>query len=157
MTRLRIGLVSAFSLVLLSTPAASAPAKDLETLAKRIEGQLMAPCCMMGTVSDHYSPVAERMRVEIRSMLAEGRTEEQILDFYVARHGEQILALPRRRGFNLLAYALPLLVFAGGSALLLLMIRRWRLAAPAEAPAAAPPPLDPADAERLRRELAARD
>ena len=79
---------------------------------------------------------------------------QQVLDHYVAQYGERILASPRARGFNLLAYILPWFVFAAAGTLLVLLLRRWRrggIEAKAEIrPAAAV--IDPY-AERIEKEL----
>ena len=66
--------------------ATGAVSQDLEEQARIIGGKLMAPCCWAEPVSQHLSPVAEEMRGQIREMLAAGRSEQEILDFYVARY-----------------------------------------------------------------------
>jgi cytochrome c-type biogenesis protein CcmH/NrfF len=78
-----------------------------EVLAKQLEGKLIAPCCFSQTVADHYSDAAAHIKQQIRQFLAQGHTEEQILDSYVRVYGERILSEPRARGFNLLAYLAP--------------------------------------------------
>lgn len=99
---------------------------ELETVARRIEGQLIAPCCFAQTVANHYSDVAEQIKKQIRRRLAQGVTEEQLLNEYVRVYGERILAEPQARGFNLLAYLLPPLAIAGGLGSVCLFLRQWR-------------------------------
>jgi cytochrome c-type biogenesis protein CcmH len=130
-------------------------AADLERQAKKIEGMLMAPCCGANPVAQHYSPGAEQMRVEIRQMLSEGRSQQEILDFYVARHGEQILAAPPARGFNLVAYLLPGAGLLTLAVVLLLWMRRVAGRSVAEAPRADYPEPDPRYVERLERQMRA--
>jgi cytochrome c-type biogenesis protein CcmH/NrfF len=103
---------------------------QLETLAKQIEGQLIAPCCFAQTVADHYSDVAENIKRQIRQLLAQGVTEAQILNEYVRIYGERILAAPRAQGFNLLAYLLPPFSVLVGVASVGIMLDRWRRTAP---------------------------
>jgi cytochrome c-type biogenesis protein CcmH len=131
--------------------SAALATEDIETRAKRLEGRLMSPCCMSNTVAVHESVASTRMRAEIRTMLAEGRNEQEILDFYVERHGEQILAMPRAKGFSLTAYLFPLVFFVAAGAGLAVVFRRWRKTDRPEEPAA-PAPTGPY-AERLQREL----
>ncbi len=127
---------------------------DVEASAQAIEGKLMAPCCMANPVSEHFSPAADRMRTEIRTMLTQGKSEGEILDFFVDRHGLQILAMPPARGFNLLAYLIPFLVAIAGVGLLFVAMRRWRRAAgPLPIRTDADADIAPDDRERLRREL----
>ncbi len=127
-------------------------ALDVETTARKLENELMTPCCMTNTLAEHYSGPASAMKAEIRRMLAEGKTAQDVLDFYVAKHGNQILAVPPARGFNLTVYLVPLGMLAIGAVALTLVARRWR-ARGTEADPTDEVPLDPAYAERVKREL----
>jgi cytochrome c-type biogenesis protein CcmH/NrfF len=113
-------------------------ALDREATAKRIEDELIAPCCFAQTVAHHYSDVAERIKQHIRHLLAQGATEQQILDAYVRVYGERILAEPLARGFNWLAYVLPPLAVVAGAGSVLLWLTRWRGAV---SPSVTPAPL----------------
>ncbi|HOQ61670.1 MAG TPA: cytochrome c-type biogenesis protein CcmH, partial [Vicinamibacterales bacterium] len=78
--------------------AAAVPVDERE--AKRIEALLIAPCCWSQQVSVHQGPVVDEIRQDIRRLLGEGKTRQQILDVYVARYGDRILAEPPARGFS---------------------------------------------------------
>lgn len=97
-----------------------------EVLAKQLEGKLIAPCCFSQTVADHYSDAAAHIKQQIRQFLAQGHTEDQILDSYVRVYGERILSEPRARGFNLLAYLAPPLALVAGVGGMFFMLTRWR-------------------------------
>jgi cytochrome c-type biogenesis protein CcmH len=99
--------------------------QTLEEKAREIEGKLMAPCCWSSPVSQHYSQAAEDIRRGVRGMLASGKSEQEILDYYVSVYGERILASPRPRGFNLLAWVLPAIFFIAGVLFLAFLLRRW--------------------------------
>lgn len=148
-------------LLLLAGWIGAASAADAEQRAKEIEGKLMSPCCMSGTVADHGSAIAYEMKDEIRAMLLDGQTEREILDHYVAQYGPQILSMPRAQGFNLTAYLLPVLLFLLGAAAVVLALRRWQSReqpAPAAETGAAPAaPLDPEYLARLQSELSKLD
>ena len=148
-----VALAVLCTLLFLASPAAAAT--DLESRARDIDNKLMAPCCGANTVREHDSGPAMKMRAEIRQMLADGKSEREILDHFVTQHGEKILAMPDAHGFNLLAYLLPVgfLFFGGG--FLFLALRRWRKQAPAPKVAGDGPvqELDPAYLERLRNEV----
>jgi len=128
---------------------------DIESRARAIEGKLMAPCCMANTVAEHYSPIAEEMRLEIREKLRQGQTSEQILAFYAEKHGDLVLAMPAAEGFNLVAWLVPMFFLIVGPAVVYLVLRSWRAqhkTVPVKSePAAA---IDPKYAERLRQSLA---
>jgi len=127
----------------------------LETAAKQIEGKLIAPCCWSQPVSQHYSEAADKIRVEIRELLAAGKTEQEILDYYASTYGERILASPQARGFNLLVYILPWVALLAGAAIVIAFLRRQRSPTPpvrqeTEVPS---PAIDQTYTTRLEQEL----
>jgi len=134
---------------LLLTDAQEARAQDLE-------GRLKCPVCRVQSVRESTSFMALEMRAKIRELIAAGRSDGEVLQFFVDRYGDYILLEPRKRGFGLAAYALPLLAVLAGVVLLLLGARRGRQRASAarettSSPAASA--LSPADRERVEEEL----
>ncbi len=113
-------------LLLVAPLAAAQPAADpaLEREARQIESMVIAPCCFSQQVSVHQSPAADEMKKEIRLMLAAGQTRQQILEAFVAQHGEQILAEPPARGFTRTLYVLPVALFVLSAAVLAVLIKR---------------------------------
>ena len=97
-----------------------------EQIAALVEEQLIAPCCWRAPLSQHYSGTAERMKEDLRQMLANGRTQEEILDHYKAMYGERILSSPPNAGFNRLAYLFTPLMFLVGAGVIFITLRRWR-------------------------------
>ena len=108
------------------TPADNALTAEQEATARRVEEQLMAPCCFGSTVATHHSPAADAIRNDVRSLVAQGKNEQEILDLYLDRYGERILAQPVARGFNLLAYWMPVAGWLCGTAVVVLWLRRRR-------------------------------
>jgi len=138
--------------------ALAAPQLDaaLEQQARRIETEVIAPCCWSQQVSVHQSPAAEEMRVRIRAMLQEGQSEPEILDAFVAEYGERILAVPRARGYTLSLYVLPVVLLVASALLLGVVVKRMAGRAVAARPAGGASPGDAADAayrDRLTDEL----
>jgi len=133
---------------------AAADPQALEREAKQLEAKLMAPCCWAQQVSLHQSPAADEIKQTIRTLLAEGKTSEQILDFYVEQYGDRILAEPPARGFSRLIYVAPWVFLVASVGLVIVVIRRLRAVSPAPARterAAASPSEDEAD--RIDEEL----
>lgn len=62
---------------------------------ERIESAVLAPCCYGEAVSHHQSEIALKMRLEIAKWVAEGRTDQEILDAYVQQYGRKVLVDPR--------------------------------------------------------------
>jgi len=128
----------------LATPILTA---EQQATARRVEEKLMAPCCFGSTVATHHSPAADAIRDDVRSLAAQGRSEQEILDQYLDRYGERILALPVARGFNLLAYWMPAIGCVCGTALVVAWLLRRRETVPAHGRF----PARPDDSEEAKR------
>jgi cytochrome c-type biogenesis protein CcmH len=142
--------VMLLSLTLVPTAVAS---ESQPTLAE-IESEVVCPTCHT-TLDQSSSAVADRMRTFIRARIAAGDTKSEIKRKLVADFGEQVLASPPKRGFNLLAWVLPpVLVVAAGVILAVLAVRWSRRRDPTPVDeAAADPVLD----RRIDDELARLD
>ncbi len=68
----------------------------------------------------------DQMRAEIDRRLARGQDLETILAFFVGRFGEEILTVPPRRGFNLVAWAAPFVMLLIGLVTATILVRRWK-------------------------------
>ena len=99
---------------------------------QRLTNQLIAPCCWREPIAIHRSTEAQQMSEEIASLLANGRTEDQIRAMYVARYGARILADPPGVTGRWL-YAAPVVLFF--SVLLLAVRRLHSLVAQGHSPA----------------------
>jgi cytochrome c-type biogenesis protein CcmH len=122
-------------LTLVLAGAALAAAPDAQ---RRIEERFIAPCCWSENVAVHRSEVAAEMRTEIAKMLAEGKTEDQIVARFVAQYGERVLIVPRGPSTVWLAI-IPWVALALGLLILAWFIRRRRAAEPAQAARSLPP------------------
>jgi len=88
----------------------------------RLTNQLIAPCCWREPIAIHRSAEALQMTEEVARLLADGRSEDEIREMYVARYGARILADPSGVTGHWL-YAAPVVLFFS---LLLLAVRRLR-------------------------------
>jgi cytochrome c-type biogenesis protein CcmH len=117
-------------------------------------------CLECGTpLNVSTSAVADQQRTFIAELIAEGRTKEEVKAALVAEYGPRVLGEPEDEGFGLAAWLTPILLGAGGLALVVLTARRWRRvpSAPDRDAGAAGDGLAPDDARRLDAELAAFD
>lgn len=66
-------------------------------------------CLVCGTTLElaENAPQAERVREQIRGLIAEGLTKDEIKDELVAEYGENVLSTPDTKGFDLTAWVLP--------------------------------------------------
>jgi cytochrome c-type biogenesis protein CcmH len=121
----------AVSLVALAafTFAVPALAGEERPTLRELEAEVMCPTCNT-VLESSDAPVAERMRVFIRSRISAGDSKGEIKDRLVAQFGEAVLASPRRRGLGLVAWLAPAaaLVLGGG-----VLAWRGRRTGPADA------------------------
>ena len=61
---------------------------------ERLTHELIAPCCWREPIAIHRSQEALQMLDEVEKLVADGRSEEEIKNIYVARYGPRILADP---------------------------------------------------------------
>jgi cytochrome c-type biogenesis protein CcmH len=118
--------------------AAGTDKQAAQTREREIEDSLIAPCCWSQPVSQHYSEVAEQIRNEVHSMVVSGKSRDEILDYYVSKYGERILASPRARGFNSLVYILPWAALILGAWVVVILLKKLRRPTPAAASQPAP-------------------
>ena len=65
-----------------------------------------------------------QMREVIEIKLAEGEDAASIRDYFLEQYGPQVLGEPPRRGFNWLAWILPVVAVAGGGVFLWLRLQQ---------------------------------
>ena len=123
---------------------------EQEDRARILEGQLRCPVCRSQSIRQSRSFMADDMRRRTRQLIAEGKSDEEIRQYFVDRYSTWVLLTPPRRGFNLAAYLLPALVVLVGAGGLVFASRRWKRIPAADA--TAPPPPSP-HLTRLEREL----
>lgn len=111
-----------------------------------IAGKLRCAVCQNQPVSESHSGLATDMRQIIREQLAQGRTEQEIIDYFVDRYGDYVLLKPRTEGIGLPLWLLPpvLLVLIG---LFAWVVMRQRAQQDTQSPAG----LSDEDRERIRR------
>ena len=120
--------------------------------------------CMCGTcgrkrIGECTCSMAAEMRQEVARLVAEGRSREQIYEYYIAKYGSQEpLASPIDEGFNRLAWFVPYLAGGTGALAIAFVAFRWsrrESAREAERAAAAAEPerQDPDLTRRLDDEL----
>ena len=138
--------------VLALAVAAPAAASERHPSLAELEGEVMCPTCHT-TLDESNSAVAQQIKAFIRVRIAEGKTKSQIESELVDNFGPSILAAPPKRGWDLLAWALPL----GGLGLgaIVLGILAWRWTRDRDRPASGGGgELDPELERRLDAELA---
>src|SRR5215475_5494376 len=67
---------------------------QLETRARTISQNLRCVVCQNQSIDDSDAPLAHDLRILLRDRLASGDTDEQAVEFIVARYGNFVLLKP---------------------------------------------------------------
>ena len=90
-------------------------------LATDIKRSIISPCCWAGTVYDlDHNPEMEEL---INQFISQGKTKQEILEYYIGLYGERILAVPIAEGFNIMVWVTPILAGMIGITFLFFFLR----------------------------------
>jgi cytochrome c-type biogenesis protein CcmH len=120
-----------FAVALLAAPAVHAVQPDeimsdpgKEARARDLSRELRCMVCQNQSIDDSEAPLARDLRLLVRERIAAGDSDNQVMEFLVARYGQFVLLKPRFERETLLLWLLPPLVLAGGGLALWLQARR---------------------------------
>ncbi len=108
----------------------------VEKRLKDLGEELRCLVCQNQTIADSNAPLALDLRNEIRHMIKQGQSDDQIRAYLVQRYGDFVLYKPPLKGITLLLWIGPFALLAAGIAVWLAIMRRQRQE---PAPAASPP------------------
>ena len=101
--------------------------------------QSAAKCYHVGGSYSGPCDTAKQEIKEIDAQIAQGKSDDQILQAMIAEYGPLAYVEPPKSGFGLLAWLMPILYLLVGTALVIVVMKRWRKrpASVTTAPAAA--------------------
>ncbi len=82
--------------------------------------QILLECNHVGCAT------SEQMRQELKLALDQGDSDDAILAGFVAKYGPAVLAAPTTKGFNRVAWVMPVVVFIAALTAVVLVIRAWK-------------------------------
>jgi cytochrome c-type biogenesis protein CcmH len=117
--RILAGLVAVIWIAGLSAACAVQPDEIMadpikESRARDLSRELRCMVCQNQSIDDSEAPLARDLRLLVRERIAAGDSDEQVIDFLVARYGEFVLLKPRLNSHTWLLWLLPPLALAGG-------------------------------------------
>jgi len=126
--------------------AAADPAERLadpakEARAREIFRQVRCLVCQNESIDDSQAELAADLRKLVRDQIAAGRSDSEVRAYLVSRYGEFVLLKPAVSWGNAALWGAPVVVVAGGVALMLAQLRRRR----------PEPELTPEEDDRLSR------
>ena len=93
---------------------------------RELTKELRCPKCQNQDIADSNAPIATDLRREIYRMLGEGKDNQQILDFMVARYGDFVLYKPALTSKTAVLWYGPLALLVGGLVVIGVIVGRRR-------------------------------
>jgi cytochrome c-type biogenesis protein CcmH len=124
----------------ISDPAEALPDPKQEARAVEIGQQLRCLVCQNESIEDSGADLARDLRKIVRTQVSEGKSDQEVIAWLVARYGDFVRLRPPIRWDTALLWASPLVALLAGAAAFIAARRR---------PPASPAPLDAAEQKRL--------
>ena len=102
----------------------------LEARARALSRELRCMVCQNESIDDSEAPLAHDLRVLVRERLKAGDTDQQVLDFLVARYGEFVLLRPPLSWHTVVLWGLPPAALLIGGLIIVVDLRRRRKIVP---------------------------
>jgi len=115
----------------------------LEARVQALGKGLRCAVCQGLSITDSPSSMARAQLEKVRELVAEGKTDEEVRDYFIARYGEWVLLDPPAHGANWIVWLGPLALIGLGGFVIYRQIR----SGPEETPAPAADPTGAATAE----------
>lgn len=118
MRRLALALVAL--LMLAPLPAGAVNPDEMlknpeqEARARRISAELRCLQCQNQSIDDSDAPFSREIRVLLREKITVGKSDDEILDFLVARYGQYVLLKPQFNAVTAVLWLGPFALVAGG-------------------------------------------
>ena len=91
-----------------TTEAALAADPVAEKRLQKLSEELRCLVCQNQTIADSNAELAQDLRREVRTMIKDGKTDKEIVDFMVVRYGDFVLYRPPVKGITLLLWGGPI-------------------------------------------------
>ncbi len=97
---------------------------EIEKRMVAISEELRCLVCQNESLAGSHAELAQDLRREIRKMIAEGKSDKEILDFMVGRYGDFVRYSPPVKPSTWLLWGGPFLLLVGGIGGLVVFLRR---------------------------------
>ena len=105
-----------------------------EARFRALSAELRCVMCQNQSLADSNAQIAHDLRVQVLTLMREGKTDGEIKDYLVARYSDFVLYSPPVRPSTWLLWFGPALILLGGAAVLVMVVRKRAGSAPAAPP-----------------------
>lgn len=102
----------------------------LEARARALSKELRCVVCQNQDIDSSNAGVARDLRLIVRERLVAGDTDEEVLDFVVARYGDYVLFRPPLKPLTYVLWYGPFVLLLFGGGIVIAALRARRLAEP---------------------------
>ncbi|WP_374603975.1 cytochrome c-type biogenesis protein [Arenimonas sp.] len=102
-----------------------------EARFRDLSAELRCVMCQNQSLADSNAEIAHDLRLQVLELMREGKTDDQIKDYLVARYSEFVLYNPPVRPATWLLWFGPALLLVGGGVVVVVVVRRRSAKAPA--------------------------
>ncbi|MEI6738206.1 MAG: cytochrome c-type biogenesis protein [Pseudomonadota bacterium] len=120
----------------MQTPQGDLPPPELAQRMKKLESELRCLVCQNQTLAESPAGLAGDLRREVRSLIEQGKTDDEIKTYLQARYGDFVLYKPPVDPKTYLLWFGPFGLLGGGAILVWWVARRRQLIATEAAPEA---------------------
>ena len=100
----------------------------LEARAQALDQELRCVKCQSEAIASSNAAWAADARVLVRELIADGKSDAEVMNFFVDRYGEYVRMRPAARGAGLVLWIAAPLMLLGGIGIAALTLRRRRAA-----------------------------
>ena len=102
---------------------------EMQARYERLIAEVRCVTCQNQNIRDSNAFIAADLRREIRRLMGEGKSDDEIADFLVTRYGDFVLYRPRFSGKTMALWIAPFLLVLFGSIAIVRVVRH-RMALP---------------------------
>jgi len=115
-SKLILLIVVTFSLSVAAAPIETFKfdSPETEKVFHKLSEELRCLVCQNQNIAESNADLAKDLRLEIYTMLSDGKSEDEIVDFMVQRYGDYVLYRPPFKPMTWLLWFGPAIVFAFG-------------------------------------------
>ncbi len=115
-----IGCTSVFAKE--AEPMAADP--EMEKKVNEIAAELRCLVCQNQTIADSHAELAVDLKNQVREMVKQGKTRDDVVDYMVQRYGDFVRYRPPVKPTTYLLWVGPFLLLAGGLIILVVNLRK---------------------------------
>ena len=97
---------------------------EFDQRIKKLESELRCLVCQNQTLADSGAGLAEDLRKEVRTLAAQGKSDDEIKEFLTTRYGDFVLYNPPVKGITWLLWFGPFMMMGAAAGVVFFIVQR---------------------------------